>query len=104
MHWDAWPLMIFVTVGASLVGAIVLLRYHPEGTPRPPLWTVLGLHLAAHMLTVAMWGRCQALITFQHLGSQDALVERLVATPSHVLVAAYALVLPWGTLRAVAGR
>ncbi|HEY8426242.1 MAG TPA: hypothetical protein VIK73_09565 [Limnochordales bacterium] len=55
------PLLVFVPVGASLVGCVVLLRYHPDGTPRPLLWTGLGLQLAAHLLTVAMWGRWQSL-------------------------------------------
>ena len=50
-----------------------------------------------------MWGRWQALITFQNLGPQDPLVQRLVATHwiRTLLVAAYALVLAWTTAQVV---
>ena len=66
----------------------------------------LALQLAAHLLTVVMWSRWQALITFQNLGPQDPLVERLVATHwiRTVLVAAYALVLRWATAHVVLGQ
>ena len=38
LHWQALPLLVFVPVGVSLMGAVVLLRYHPDGTPRALLW------------------------------------------------------------------
>src|ERR1700730_15228692 len=59
-RWKRLPYWVFVPVGLSFVGAVVLVWNHPAGSPAWAIWGNLACQLLSHTLTAAMWGRWQA--------------------------------------------
>ncbi|MGH9686870.1 MAG: hypothetical protein ACRD5K_07255 [Candidatus Acidiferrales bacterium] len=61
--WHGIRYVILAPSALNLVGAIVLLRFVPEGVPVWLLWLALALYLLMTILTAAWWGPQQAKLT-----------------------------------------
>jgi hypothetical protein len=94
-HWRKLPYWVFAPVGLSLVGSIVLVWYHPAGSPPWAIWGNLVCQLLSHVLTATLWGRWQAALSADPLGAQGPFLEKILR--SHwirtILINAYALIL-----------
>ena len=79
-HWRKLPYWVLAPVGVSFVGAVVLIGYHPVGSPSWAVWAGLGCQLSAHVLTAATWGRWQARLSRDPLGPTSPWLTRILAT------------------------
>jgi len=50
-HWKKLPYWIFTPVGLALVGSIVLIWYHPVGSPSWAIWGVFFTQALSLLLT-----------------------------------------------------
>ena len=55
-HWKKLPYWIFIPVGLAFIGAIILIGYHPAGSPSWAIWVNLFSQLCSHLLTAAFRG------------------------------------------------
>jgi hypothetical protein len=79
-HWRKLPFWVFAPVGLALAGAIGLIWYHPAGSPMWAAWSALGCQAASHVLTVLLWGRWQANLSADPLGSASPHLTRILST------------------------
>jgi hypothetical protein len=79
-HWRKLPYWVFVPVGLSLIGAIVLLWVHPAGSPGWVLWGNLVCQASAHVLTAAMWGPWQAALSRDPRGPSGPFLTKILRT------------------------
>ena len=78
-HWKKLPYWIFTPVGLALVGSIVLIWYHPAGSP---VWAI-GVFLVQAIslaLTAIFWGPWQAKLSKDPLGSQSPYLAKILRT------------------------
>jgi hypothetical protein len=89
------------TLGLSLLGAIALVWYHPAGSPAWAIWGNLVCQLLAHVLTAIFWGRWQAKLSTDPLGSESPFLDKILGTHwiRTVLTNAYAVILFIWTIR-----
>lgn len=98
VHWRKLPYWIFTPVGLALLGSIALVWYHPAYLPAWAIWGVLGCQIASIALTAAFWGRWQARLAQDPLGSQSPHLAKILRTHwvRTLLITAYAvLMLLW---------
>jgi len=55
-HWKKLPYWIFIPVELAFIGAIILIGYHPAGSPSWAIWVNLFSQLCSHLLTAAFRG------------------------------------------------
>jgi hypothetical protein len=94
-HWHKLPYWVLLPAALALVGSIALIWFHPPGSPLWAISCAVACQLAAHILTLVMWGRWQARLSRDPLGSVSPYLARILSTHwiRTVLVNAYALVL-----------
>jgi hypothetical protein len=80
MHWRKLPYWIFAPVAFALAGGTALIWYHPAGSPAWAIWGNLVCQLLAVILTALFWGRWQAKLSQDPLGSQSPYLKRILAT------------------------
>ncbi len=95
VHWHKLAYWVFIPVGLSLLGSIVLIWYHPLGSPSWAIWGNLLFQLLSHILTALMWGRWQAKLSQDKLGSRSPYLQKILRTHwiRTALINAYAFVL-----------
>jgi hypothetical protein len=95
MHWRKLPYWVFAPLGVAFAGSIALVWYHPAGSPAWAIWTNLGLQLLSHVLTALTWGRWQAGLSKDPLGSRSPYLTKILRTHwmRTLIVNAYAVVL-----------
>lgn len=79
-HWKKLPYWIFIPVGLAFVGAIVLIWYHPAGSPSWAIWVNVCSQLCSHVLTAIFWGPWQARLARDPLAAQSPLLAKIVRT------------------------
>ena len=79
-HWKKLPYWVLVPVALSLVGSIALVWYHPAGSPAWAIWGNLACQLLSHGLTAAFWGRWQAKLSMDRLGSKSPFLDNILKT------------------------
>jgi hypothetical protein len=97
-HFRKVPYWISAPVGIALLGSIVLLRYHPEGSPLWIAWGVLICQILSMVLTGMFWGRWQARLARDPQGPKSIFLGRILKTHwiRTALINAYAfLILVW---------
>jgi hypothetical protein len=94
-HWRKLRYWIFTPVGAAFIGGILLIWYHPAGSPKWAIWGNLACQLLAIVLTAALWGHWQAKLSKDPLGSQSPYLKKILATHwiRTLLINAYAFIL-----------
>jgi hypothetical protein len=80
VHWQKIPYWIFIPVGLAELGSLVLLWYHPAGIPAWALWGNALCQLLALALTGAFWGRWQAKLSQDPLGSASPYLAQILRT------------------------
>ena len=93
-HFRRIPFWIFIPVGLAILGNIVLLWYHPGGSPAWCVWTALSLQVLSAVLTAVFWGRWQGQLAKDERGPESPYLERILKTHwlRTFLINGYALV------------
>jgi hypothetical protein len=100
-HWKKLPYWIFAPVGLALIGSIILLWYHPAGSP---VWAILGTplcQLTSLILTAIFWGRWQAKLSQDPLGSRSPYLRKILSTHwlrTALITASGGLLLVWAII------
>ena len=98
VHWRKLPYWIFLPVGLALAGSIALIWYHPGDSPVWAMWGALSCLIAVYALTGLLWGRWQAKLSEDPLGSASRYLDKILSTHwiRTALISGYALILlPW---------
>src|SRR5215831_18697108 len=94
-HWKKLPYWVFLPVGLALVGSVGLVWYHPAGSPSWAIYGNLTCQLLALILTAVFWGRWQARLSTDNLGSESQYLNKILKTHwiRTLLINAYAIIL-----------
>ena len=94
-HWRKLPYWVFGPVGLAIIGAVLLIPYHPAGSPQWAIWTNLLCQLLSLVLTGLIWGRWQAKLSKDSRGSRSPYLDRILRTHwvRTLLISACALIL-----------
>jgi len=94
-HWRKLPYWIFIPVGLSFIGSIMLFWYHPLKIPMWEIWIAFGFQLLSHVLTAVFWGQWQAKLSKDELGSASPYLGKILKTHwiRTALINAYGLML-----------
>jgi hypothetical protein len=94
-HWKKLPYWVFIPVGIALFGSMVLIWYHPSGSPGWAIWGNIGCQLCSHGLTALFWGPWQAKLTLDQGNAQSLLLQKILKTHwiRTTLINAYAAIL-----------
>ena len=79
-HWKKLPYWIFAPVGLAFIGSIILLWYHPAGSPAWAMWGAFGCQALSLGLTAILWGRWQAKLARDPLGPASPHLARILKT------------------------
>ena len=79
-HWLKLPYWILTPLGLSLFGSIVLVWYHPVNSPTWAMAGVLLCQILTIVLTAVFWGRWQAQLSQDPLGSQSPYLAKILRT------------------------
>ncbi|MGA9944785.1 MAG: hypothetical protein WBE79_08055 [Candidatus Cybelea sp.] len=79
-HWRKLPYWVFAPVVLGVVGSIVLLWYHPPGSPWWAIVGVFGCQAASTILTALYWGPWQAALSQDTRGAASPFLERILKT------------------------
>ena len=79
-HWRKLPYWIFTPVGLALIGGIALVWYHPRSSPVWAIYANLACQILAIVLTAFLWGRWQAKLSKDPLGSRSPYLKKILAT------------------------
>ena len=95
VHWRKLPYWVFIPVGISFVGSIILFWYHPGNIPVEEIWIAFGIQLLSHILTALFWGQWQAKLAKDDLGSTSPWLGKILSTHwvRTLLINAYGLML-----------
>lgn len=105
MHWHRIWGVVFVPAGLTLLGAVLLVFFRPEGAPGWSLWLGLGVQVALYALTAVVWAPMQV-----RLGKDGAfhpeVHEELLRTHwlRVALITLHAALVMWAALATVAAR
>ena len=80
VHWHKLPYWVFTPVGLALIGAFVLVAYHPAGSPVWAIGANLGCQVLALVLTGIFWGRWQARLSRDPAGPRSRYLETILRT------------------------
>ncbi|HXS36065.1 MAG TPA: hypothetical protein VN721_05155 [Flavipsychrobacter sp.] len=100
-HWKKLPYWIFIPVGFSFAGAIALFWYHPDKIPVSEIWIAFSFQFLSHLLTAIFWGRWQAKLSKDKLGSESPWLAKILKTHwlRTALINAYAIMLLYMTIQ-----
>jgi hypothetical protein len=79
-HWKLLPYWIFAPVTLSFIASIALLWYHPPGSPAWAIWGVFLCQAFSNVLSPMLWGRWQAQLSKDPLGSQSPYLAKILKT------------------------
>ena len=79
-HWRKLPYWIFLPVGLTLIGSILLLWYHPSTVPWAALAGNAACQLASALLTAVLWGPWQAALSRDPAGPDSRYLARILGT------------------------
>lgn len=80
VHWKKLPYWVFIPVGLSFIGAIVLFWYHPGKVPDWEIGVAFSFQLISHILTALLWGRWQAKLSKDESGSASPWLRKILNT------------------------
>lgn len=79
-HWHKLPFWVFIPVGLALAGTVALIWYHPVNSPLWGIWGVLVCQSLSLVLTSIFWGRWQASLSKDLLGSGSPYLLKILKT------------------------
>ena len=95
VHWKKLPYWIFAPVGLALIGSIILIWYHPVGSPVWAIYSTFGFQFLSLILTALFWGPWQAKLSKDKRGPQSPYLYKFLRTHwlRTALINAYAITL-----------
>jgi|SRR5882724_7793310 len=101
IHWRKIPFWIFIPLGISFVGSIVLFWYRPDNIPVLETWIAFGLQFLSHFLTAIFWGQWQAKLAKDKSGGASQYLDKILKTHwiRTLLINAYGLMLLYMTIQ-----
>jgi hypothetical protein len=95
VHWHKLPYWVFAPLALALIGSIVLIRYHPAGSPSWAIWGNLSCQTLSLILTAAFWGRWQAKLSTDPAGPKSIYLAKILNTHwvRTALISAYAVIM-----------
>jgi hypothetical protein len=104
-HWRKLPYWVFVPIGFALLGGVVLVFYRPATTPSWAIYGALICQMFALILTALLWGRWQARLSKDPLGSRSPYLRSILRTHwmRTLLISAYAGFLLLASIATLAG-
>ena len=95
VHWKKLPYWIFTPVALALIGGIILIFYHPAGSPSWAIFGNLGAQVLSLFLTALFWGQWQAKLSRDKAGPKSKYLEKILRTHwvRTLLISIYALIL-----------
>jgi len=79
-HWHKLPYWVFVPIGFALIGGVLLIWVHPANAPSWAIYGALAFQMLALILTILLWGRWQARLAGDPLGSQSPYLHKILRT------------------------
>lgn len=79
-HWLKLPYWIFAPVGLGLLGAVVLIWFHPAHSPLWGIWGGVSCQFLSLLLTILFWGRWQGLLARDKRGPQSPHLAQILKT------------------------
>jgi hypothetical protein len=79
-HWHKLPYWVFIPVGLALVGSIALIWFHPSACPKWGIGGAVACQSLSIILTAAFWGRWQARLAADALGSDSLYLAKILKT------------------------
>ncbi|MDQ4503999.1 hypothetical protein [Sinomonas sp. ASV322] len=79
-HWRKLPYWVFAPVALGLITAVVMVWFHPEGSPAWGIWGSLGSQILSLVLTAAFWGRWQAKLANDARGADSPYLRKILRT------------------------
>ena len=98
VHWKKLPYWVFAPLAVAFAGSVVLVWYHPVGSPRWMIWGNLLCQVASHGLTALIWGPWQAKLSRDPAGGQGWYLAQILRTHwiRTLLISSYgAILLAW---------
>src|SRR5262249_29342244 len=92
-HWRKLRYWVLAPLALAFIGSLILIWYHPIGSPAWAIWGNLLCQLASHGLTAFMWGPWQAELSRDPAGGKSGSLSRILRTHwiRTLLINAYAL-------------
>ncbi|MFZ1128015.1 hypothetical protein [Methanoregula sp.] len=79
-HWKKLPYWIFTPVALTLTGGIILVFFHPAGSPAWAIFGNITAQLLSLLLTVIFWGRWQAALSRDEAGPASEYLDKILRT------------------------
>jgi hypothetical protein len=79
-HWRKLPYWVFVPVGLTLVGSVVLVWVHPSAAPQWAATVNAVCQLLSLVLTAGLWGRWQAALSRDARGAEGPWLRLILRT------------------------
>ena len=79
-HWKKLPYWIFTPVALTLTGGIILVFFHPAGSPAWAIFGNITAQLLLLLLTVIFWGRWQAALSRDEAGPASEYLDKILRT------------------------
>jgi len=104
VHWKKLPYWIFIPVGISFIGSIMLFWVHPVIIPVSEIGLAFSIQLLSHILTAVYWGPLQAKLSKDTSGNNSPYLEQILKTHwiRTILINAYGLMLLFMTIQSLA--
>jgi hypothetical protein len=101
VHWHKLPYWVFAPLGLALIGSIVLIWYHPAGSPGWAIGGNLSCQGLWILLTAIFWGRWQAKLSKDPAGPKSVYLDKILNTHwvRTALVNAYAFIMLAWTIK-----
>jgi hypothetical protein len=101
VHWKKLIYWIFIPVGLSFIGSILLFWYHPAKIPVWEIRVAFSIQLLSHFLTAIFWGRWQARLSKDESGGASPWLAKILKTHwiRTALINAYGLMLLYMTIQ-----
>jgi hypothetical protein len=80
IHWRKLPYWVLAPVAVALAGSVALFWYHPAGSPQWAMIGVFGCQFLSFILTATTWGRWQAALSRDPLGSASPYLRKILRT------------------------
>ncbi len=95
VHWRKLRYWVLTPVGVAFFGGVALIWYHPAGSPLWGIWGALLCQVLSIVLTAIFWGRWQARLANDPLGSGSPYLVKILRTHwiRTLLINAYAAIL-----------
>jgi len=79
-HWKKLTYWVFIPVGLSFIGSIILFWYHPLKIPIWEIGLAFSFQFFSHVLTAIFWGQWQAKLSHDNLGSASPWLIKILKT------------------------